>query len=399
MKSSKFLKKAIFVYFLLLFFSLSIFVLITKKDFQEQQTLSYEIVDRIFSNIKTKYPKISEEELLESLNSENSNFLETYGIYKGDVLFLEQQVAFKKQQQKNGIIFVTLFTCFSFIFILFEFKKEKEIRKINQAITKISQGEEVLDLKGNKEDELSYLKNELYKITVMLKQGEQIALEDKKKMKEYLENISHQIKTPLTAITIMLDTILEDPTMKEEVKQEFLEDIQAQIEHIYTLIFTLLKLSQLEVNVIPFKQENISLLALIKDVKTSLEPLAQEKNIQIDIKKVTPITIQKDYFQEKEALLNIVKNAIEHSKKNGAIQIKTAKNHLFIEISIQDEGEGMNEEEVRKIFQRFYSNTNNPNSIGIGLNLARTIIEKDGGIIEVKSKKNEGTEFIIRFPS
>ena len=277
-------------------------------------------------------------------------------------------------------------------------KRDRKINQITQYINQIKNRKYDLDINENSEDELSNLKNELYKITVMLKEESEISKKDKDNLKMSVEDISHQLKTPLTSITIMLDNLKDNPNMDENTKQKFIFEISKQIDWINWLVISMLKLSKLDANVVQFYEEKINLKKFIDEIIKNLEIPIEIKNQQIDIEGNESASFVGDYKWQQEAVTNIIKNCIEHNKENGKIYIKYEENTLFTKITIRDEGEGMTKEDLKHIFERFYKGQNSSeNSVGIGLALAKNIIEKNNGMISCKSELDKGTEFVIKY--
>ena len=250
----------------------------------------------------------------------------------------------------------------------------------------------------NSEDELSNLKNELYKITIMLKEESEISRQDKENIKMSVEDISHQLKTPLTSIMIMLDNLKDNPNMDEDTKQKFIFEISKQVDWINWLVISILKLSRLEADVVKFSNNKINVKKFIDEIIGNLEIPIEIKNQKISIEGDEDASFIGDYKWQQEAITNIIKNAIEHNKENGKITIKYEENVLFTKITIIDEGQGIAKEDLKHIFERFYKAQNSSdNSVGIGLSLAKNIIEKNNGMINCKSEIGNGTEFIVKY--
>ena len=247
------------------------------------------------------------------------------------------------------------------------------------------------------EDELSILKNEIYKTTIMLKEAADNSNKDRIKLKKSLEDISHQLKTPITSILIMLDNIIEDPDMDASVRNDFIIDIKRNVANINFLVQTLLKLSKFDSNTVNFiKQEN-ELENIAKESIQNVASLCDLRNIQIELNIKNNSKIICDLKWQIEAITNLLKNAIEHSKDNEKVVITVDSNNVYSMIEIQDLGDGIAEKDLPHIFERFYKGENSTSeSIGIGLALAKTIIEQDNGNISVDSDGN-GTRFIVKY--
>ena len=215
-------------------------------------------------------------------------------------------------------------------------------------------------------------------------------------MKDSLSDISHQLRTPLTSINLMIDNVIDEGTSEAE-KKKLLREINHKIKNMAFLVESLLKLSKFDANVITFNFEKVSLMKILKDVEDNLSLLLDLKDIKLNIKGDKQVIVKVDYKWEVEAISNIVKNSIEYSNDGGKIDISFEKNDIFTKLIIRDYGSGMSKKDQKHIFERFYKGRNsNSNSIGIGMSLAKMIIEKDNGSISLNSNK-EGTKFIIKY--
>lgn len=362
------------------------------------------VIANMIGEITQKYPDISEEELIKILNTRQDSIkygysiLEKYGISENNnsaIRDLEEQ---EKNVIKINIASIIMFLILMIIlFVIYRNKQEKELNKIIKYIEQINNKNYELKIDENSEGELSNLKNELYKITVMLKEQAEKSLNDKKMLKKSLEDISHQLKTPLTSISIMLDNIIENPNMDKKTKNNFMIEISRQIEWINWLVISILKLSKLESNTVEFERKEIDVKSLVKDaIKNLAIPLdIKQQNITINGENAT---FYGDYNWQLEAITNVLKNCIEHSPENSTIYINFVENKFYTKISITDEGNGIDKEDIKHVFERFYKGKNSSsNSIGIGLALSKSIIEKDNGNITCFSKINEGTTFEIKY--
>jgi len=361
------------------------------------------VIANIVGEIQEKYPEVNEEEIISILNMKSNslkigyNILEKYGIDSStsSIIGLENQ-------KKDIIIIntVTIIFLVSVIIIVLYInsrKRKKEYYKIIKYIEEINKKNYDLKIEENSEDELSHLSNELYKITVMLKEQADTSNKDKKILQTSIEDISHQLKTPLTSISIMLDNIIQNPSMDDKTRQTFIHEINRQVEWIKWLVISLLKLAKLDSDTAVFTAKEINTKKLIEDVVKNLAIAIEIKGqkVIIDTKEAKFIG---DYNWQLEALTNIVKNCIEHTPENKNIYISCEENNFYTKIVIQDEGIGIDKQDLKHIFERFYKGKNSSeNSVGIGLALAKTIIEKDNGYIVCTSDVGKGTRFEIRY--
>ena len=395
-------KKLFLISIVCLIFLIIVSTLITIKEYEDYNEKINTVLINLISNIREEYPKVDEEEIIKSLDIESNDkeatedMLSQYGIEKDLIEGLEEK---KYSSIKYNILIILLgFILFLSINFIYTKKENKTIREITEYIKKLNEKKYELKIEENTENELSKLKNELYKITVMLKEEAEDSLDAKKTLKVAIEDISHQLKTPLTSISIMLDNIIENPDMESDTRGLFIHEINRQIKWINWLILSLLKLAKLDSNTIEFEKENINLQKLISTVIKNLEIPIDIKEQKIIIKGDKSTSFIGDYNWEIEAITNVLKNCIEHTDKNKNIYIKFEENNFYTKIEIIDEGNGIDKEDLKHIFKRFYKGKNSSeSSIGIGLALAKTIIEKDNGQIVCTSEVNKGTKFEIRY--
>ncbi|WP_339190974.1 MULTISPECIES: HAMP domain-containing sensor histidine kinase [unclassified Paenibacillus] len=281
--------------------------------------------------------------------------------------------------------------------LLFTRWRYREIEKLSGYLRQISSGNYSLDVRDNQEGELSILKNDIYKVTLMLSEQRLLLQEDKIKLTNAISDISHQLKTPLTSMTVMAD-LLSDPDLDVEKRIEFTRKISLQLDRIGWLVSSLLKFSKIDAGTIQFKKDSIKVKKL---VQKSMEPILipmdiKEQRILIEGEDATSFI--GDYNWTTEAMINILKNCVEHTPAGGEITISFAENTLFTEIVITDNGKGIPKAEIPYIFKRFYKGTNaNEDSVGIGLALAQSIITEQNGTIDVVSEVGKGTQFRIKF--
>lgn len=375
----------------------------TYSQYKKISVITNEKISEIIEYIIKENPAIDTKNIIQILNSneykDGEKELKKYGINIEEVNSI---IAVQKQMKTNIILNIILIVLFSVLYMAIIFiylkQRDKKINQITQYINEIKNRKYDLNINENSEDELSNLKNELYKITIMLKEESEISRQDKEKIKMSVEDISHQLKTPLTSIMIMLDNLKDNPNMDEDTKQKFIFEISKQVDWINWLVISILKLSRLEANVVKFSNNKINVKKFIDEIIGNLEIPIEIKNQKISIEGDEDASFIGDYKWQQEAITNIIKNAIEHNKENGKITIKYEENVLFTKITIIDEGQGIAKEDLKHIFERFYKAQNSSdNSVGIGLSLAKNIIEKNNGMINCKSEIGNGTEFIVKY--
>ena len=276
-------------------------------------------------------------------------------------------------------------------------KNEKEVKEMRQYLQNVANRNYNIDIENISESEMSNLKSEIYKIVLELKEKSEILANDREKLSNYLADISHQLRTPLMAITVMTDAIIENENNLDDTTRKFIYEISRQLNQINWLVNSLLKMAQLDTKTIEFNIENVDVKELIYTVKNNMEIFLEQKSQSLDIEILPNMQIYIDRKWLVEAIENIIKNCIEYSKENSTIKISCTKNPLYSQILIKDSGKGIPSEELPKIFNKFYKGKNSSsNSFGIGLSLAKSIIESQNGEIIVESKENEGTTFIVK---
>lgn len=394
--------KILFLIFLIIIITFTtILTISTKKQIEQNKNSVNNVIASIVGVIKNEYPNINDEEIIHILDStektsEGKELLKKYGIEKDAYSVISMKNQEKDIIIANCIILITANLLFVLTFIIYLKYRQVKIEKLTKYIQKLSNKDYSLDIEENSEGELNSLKNELYKITVMLKETAEIAVASKETLSKSVSDISHQLKTPLTSILILLDNLNESENMDNDTRRDFLREISKQIKDMNFLVIALLQLSRLDAGVVEFLNEEINLSIMINEIKNNLEIMSEVKNVELDIKGKKDVYINGDYNWIKEAIQNIVKNAIEHASSKVTIDI--TENDVYCKLEITDDGGGINEDDIKHIFERFYKASNSSeNSIGIGLSLAKEIIEKQNGYITVESKIGIGSKFIIKY--
>lgn len=361
------------------------------------------ILAGIVGSLIEKYPE-AEQDIIKQLSTiqeqtvENGmQILQKYGINVEEIVPATNLEQVHQKSMRIMLLWIVLLgilliSCFA----IYLYRREKKIRAITEYLKEIEKQQYSLKIQENEEGELSYLQNEIYKITVMLKESAQKLSQDKIYLSNALSDISHQIKTPLTSISVLLDILKENTNLPEEKRQEFLFEISRQIEWIHWLVISLLKLSKFDAGTVELKQETILVQNLIKEVIQNLSIPLEIKNQTIQMQGDPSSSFIGDFHWTAEAIINIIKNCMEHTEEGKTIQVSFKENALFTQIIIKDSGEGIAKEDLPYIFQRFYKGKNaGKDSFGIGLALAKAIIQNQGGDISVKSKKGEGSTFFV----
>ena len=365
--------------------------------YQVNKNYNNKIVN-IISTIKEKYPEIKDDEIFGIIkNKVKTNTFNRYSFdLDGIVLIKENKTIFVSYF--IILLFIYLIICLVYLTIIInnDKRKEKEINEVIKIIEEINNKNYSFKMKDINEEDLSLLKNEIYKTTIMLNEISEISKKDKKELEESLEDISHQLKTPLTSILIMIDTLLDDEDMDQNTREDFLRNMKREVMNINFLVKSILKLSRLDTNTVKFIRKKESVKEIINEAILNVSLLSDLKNVKIETN-LSDSFITCDYKWQIEALTNILKNSIEHSYENNKVLIESSENNAYVKIIIKDFGTGIAKEDINHIFERFYKGKDSDyDSIGIGLALSKSIIEKQNGKISVESS-DDGTTFTIKY--
>ena len=352
--------------------------------------------------VREKYPDLSDKEIIDSISSptdtaETERMLRSYSITKSDWLALlnEENTA---ELIISGAVLCLLTGGIVFVILLFYDRRQKKLTaELTDYLSRLNSGKYDMDISSNGEDSFSRLKNEIYRTTVRLREQSERSRQDKINLKNSISDISHQIKTPLTSISVMLDRISNDRDMSNDIKRKLLTDVKHSSNYIISLVQSLLTLSRLDADSITMKHEDVSVGELLGMCRERTEILAELGEVTVKVQDCGNISLKCDKKWMSEAITNILKNCIEHTPSGGYVTMSASQNKLFTEITVRDTGNGIPKNELPHIFERFYKGScSDENSIGIGLSLAKTIIEKNNGYISVKSNVNEGSCFSLK---
>lgn len=294
-----------------------------------------------------------------------------------------------------GLFTLGLCLVFALFYVVTTYRRYQKIAELSADIDRLLHQDIPIKLDAYAEGELAILQSEVQKMTVRLREQQQSLREDKIYLADSIADISHQIRTPLTSINLLV-SFLAEPNLSESRKTQLLHELGSLLGRIDWLIVSLLKISKLDAGTVQFKTEKTALADLIK---SSAEPLL----VPMELKEQTlTVKAEGDFYGDRlwtqEAVTNIVKNCMEHTPMGGEISVTAQDNALFTEIIIRDNGCGIGKEDLPHIFQRFYKGKNSGgNSFGIGLALARTIVTSQNGTLKAENNPDGGAKFTIRF--
>ncbi len=329
------------------------------------------------------------------------------GVAMGDVLsVLGYDISdFSDSSVIYDIMFATTgFLAGIFLFaITYAFRNKTEAKRIEELsdyLEQVNMGKAVV-LSASGEDLFSKLEDEIYKTVTFLYQTKDAAVQAKNDFAENLSNIAHQIKTPITAISLSLQTLSEMP-MKKEYEKDRMEQIKKQLNRLIHLEESLLVLSRLDAGTLMFQKEDVDVFTLLVLAADNLQELFADSGTFIDIPESGEMAVTADLNWTMEAVINVMKNCMEHNA-GGTVHCSYGQNPLYTEILIWDEGDGFAKEDIPHLFKRFYRGKNadaggniRGSGIGIGLALSKEIIEHQNGTIRAKNLPNGGACFEIR---
>jgi signal transduction histidine kinase len=303
-----------------------------------------------------------------------------------------------------GLALVGL-ACAGFVLLLMRYQRavSAQVAGLSAYLRQIDAGDYALDVRDNGEGSFSLLKNDLYKVTVRLREQAELLQKDKTALSNLIADISHQIKTPLTSLGVLADLLAEDPP--EADRRAFVERLRAQLGRIQWLVAALLKLARLDAGTAALKSEAVNVRRLIERALEPLQIPLEIKRQRLEVHGEAEANFTGDLNWSAEALTNVVKNCVEHTPEGGKIEISYSANALYTEITVSDDGEGIASQDIPHIFNRFYRGENaralarnnaSENSVGIGLALAKAILSAQGGDISVRSQPGVGTRFELR---
>lgn len=262
-------------------------------------------------------------------------------------------------------------------------KKElgRKIADLEEDLIRINRGDYSIEIQ--EDDEYSCLRDQVYKIIVNLKSLEEEARRQKISLKRDLSNIAHQLKTPLTSIGFMLE-LIEDDRGNMDL---YLGKLEGEVAKLRDFTDLVLKLSRINYNALEYKDIDLSLLEIVEDIVGSLN-----RPVKVEYRG-EDLFIRGDEVWIYQAFLNIIKNSLDHTRE--VLVIEFESNPIYQLVRIIDDGEGLDEEVIKRIFDRFYRGETSLPGYGIGLNLAKSVIEDHHG--QIRAFNNEGLTFEIKF--
>ena len=276
-----------------------------------------------------------------------------------------------------------------------EYYRYKKLQKLSSNLDQLLISGIPLPIREYNEGELSILANHIQKLTLRLTESAEAIKQEKTYLADSLADISHQLRTPLTSMTLTT-SMLREPNLSDERRMELTGELRRLLTRTDWLVETLLKISKLDAGTVKLTQQKISVRKLID---RAAAPLAIPMDLRNQILTVhcQEENLGCDLVWTAEALGNILKNCMEHTPEGGTITVTASETALYTQIEVEDTGTGFDSKDIPHLFERFYRGSNaSTNSYGIGLALARTIITSQNGTVMAADGK-DGAKFIIKF--
>lgn len=343
--------------------------------------------------LKTQDYRIADKNILSNFGYYPSNLgiMDTTALWIAILVFLV-----------GGILFL-------FTFCYWHKKSDSRIQALTEYLEKINTGVQGLVLESS-DDEFSKLQDEIYKTVTELYQTREEALTARNNFAENLSNIAHQLKTPITSISLTVQMAKEHlgNVHTAEIPQGHtsmackihanIKDIERQLNRLMHLEEELLLLSRIDAGTLAFDRKPTDVFTILSLASDNLYELFMQKGVLIDVPEMGEMNINVDLNWTMEAVMNLMKNCMEATGTGTAVHCSYEKNPLYMQIRIWDEGEGFAKEDLPHLFERFYRGGNAKNAgIGIGLSLTKAIIEMQNGIIRAFNIPNGGACFEVRF--
>lgn len=357
--------------------------------------LQYQALGDFCGKIIEEYPecrqiimKALKEQEAGVLTVSDENILLSFGYEESDFLRRNAEVF-----RAAGTGFAIGGALFLLAFLYWQRKSEIRINMLTEYLEKINTGGRGL-LLDTSEDEFSRLQDEIYKTITTLYQTRDDALASKRNFADNLSNIAHQLKTPITAIS------LSNQMIKQQLSSDYPMQIERQLYRLTYLEEALLLLSRIDAGTLILKKSMVDVFTMLTLASDNLQELFEKKGVYVDIPEAEEISIRADLEWTMEAIMNLLKNCMEHTPTGTAVHCSYEKNPLYVQVRIWDEGPGFSKEDLPHLFERFYRGKDvKDGGIGIGLSLAKAIIEMQNGMLSALNLPNRGACFEIRFYS
>lgn len=336
---------------------------------------------------------------------ERNRFIITYVIVSVIALiafYVISDSLYGEFSRKSLILMISVAVCLAvlYVFLYHQFNRIlNEMENASQIMENIIDSDNELPGEEYKEGTVGMLYTQLYQMVGILKESRDRELNEKIFLRDIISDISHQLKTPLASLNVFVDLLLDDKVTEPEKQKQILNEASNQLSRMEWMVLSMLKLARIEAGAIQFDAKEHHLYHILQQAGDGVKYLLDGRNQSFDMVCGEDITLNCDGEWLTEALINLLKNASDYSDKGKRITIEVDDTKAFCRIYVKDEGVGISEEDIPNIFKRFYrvNSDVNPNSVGIGLSLTKSIVEGMGGSIKVRSEVGEYTWFILTF--
>lgn len=361
------------------------------------------VLASLVGSVQEAYPETSVEDVISVLNrrcpdEDGGELLQRYGIFPDGAVPYGAKQQVNDLQRRLNLTVAALGVVLGGIALFGLARRQQRIRGICGYMEELGRGNYKLDIQENTDDELSGLKNEVYKLTVFFREQANQAAANRRALADSVADISHQLKTPLTSVTVLVDDLADNEDMDADTRRRFLAEISSQISGVSWLVAAMLKLSRLDAGVVELENGPLELHGLIEEVCGRLELPAELSGVELRRDIPEEIQIFGDRQWLTEAFLNVVKNAVEHSDPGGKVEIGAQQNEVYTSVTVKNRGEVISQEDQKHLFERFYRGSSaGKDSVGIGLALTKEILIRQNGSVSVESDREKGTVFSIKF--
>jgi signal transduction histidine kinase len=296
-----------------------------------------------------------------------------------------------------GILALLLSAALGTAFLIFTKARYRSLARISNQIDTVLHGADSLELNEASEGELSILYSEITKMTLRIREQNEMLRKDRQYLADSLADIAHQLRTPLTSANLILSFLAKEPS--EHDRQGLVRELEGLLVRMDWLITSLLKISRLDAGVVEFQDADVGVKEMIQSALMPLLIPLELRGIAVEIDVSKETIIQGDLAWLSEAVQNVLKNCMENSPENGSINISCTDNNFYTEIIIHDSGPGFDADELPRLFDRFYCGKGGANAgYGIGLALCKIIISRQGGSVTARNHPQGGAMFAMRFP-
>lgn len=298
---------------------------------------------------------------------------------------------------KAGLLVLAACLVFLAVFLNFTQQRYTKLAQLSLELDRILHGAEEINLADYAEGELAILHSQLAKMTIRLREQADALQQDKIYLTDAIADISHQLRTPLTALNLIVSLLRQD-NLSQERRLELARELQQLLTRIDWLIEALLKLAKIDAGAVAFQQGQVELTELVAQAAAPFAIAMELRQQNFAVEVPSDASYRGDLAWSCEAVGNVIKNCLEHTPTGGTITVTGSANAMYTELMISDNGKGIDPADLPYLFQRFYKGKNaSPQSVGIGLALARSIVTAQNGTIKAKNRPEGGASFTIRF--